>query len=450
MEKLKKMFNGRILAILTITLVVLLFGFYRFNQRFAFNWDQSDDANKVAEMISLKKPLLIGPRVANESGFFVGPFHYYFLAPFFVLFNGDPIAEGIAAIVVALITSISGYLLASKMFNKRLGLFTGLIFASMTSIQSWNVMYTSFFGILGYFLCWKIINSKTKYFPLLMFVYGMAATSHLVPASMGLSILVALIISAKKPTFKQIFLGIGLFLISFVPNLIFDLRHDFLNLKKIIAFVSIDNHVGDHPWWLFLRSFWRGVNLSTFAFDINKNQLLIILGNALVLSILIFEIIKIKNNKLKLLTVVWMMTPLLALGFYKGNIPEYYYGLSLSILPILLASFIKRLNWKIGLILVIIFVSIRFYRIWQDRPMINLSDKKNVVKYIAQQKEDPIFNVSYDLPVGMETGYDYLFNFYKHQPVNTNQGHLYTIVLLPSGEDEKVVYKSNRIGVIRR
>lgn len=432
-----------------IVILCLVFGFFRFNERLTFDWDQADDATKIMGMIEQKKPLLIGPRVANDSGFFVGPIHYYFLTPFYLLTKGDPMAGGITAILVSILTSIAGFWVAKKIYGQKAGIITGLLLASTTGIMSWNVMYTVLFGIIGYFLCLKILESKTKYFPLLMLVYGLAATSHLVPASMGLSVLVAIILSKKKPELKQIFLGLGLFLIAFVPNLIFDLRHDFINLKKIFEFILGNKTSNSYSWWLFLRSFWRSLNLNTFGWNIYTQQTLIIISNLLIISIIIFEIFKFKTKQ-KILTLVWVATPLLVLGFYKGGIPEYYYGLALSVLMIILGKFMSRFDWKIAGLMVILFIGVRFYEITKIRPVINMEDKKKVVKYIVDQKDDPIFNVSYDLGTGMDTGYQYLFKYYGKEPTNSEQGHLYTIVLMPSGEDEKVVFKSNRVGVIRR
>jgi hypothetical protein len=438
------------LKLLLVTAVCLFFGFFRLNERYTFEWDQEDDAIKVLNLIQQKKPILIGPRVANANGFFVGPYHYYFLFPFYLLTKGDPIAGGVAAVVVSVITSITVYFIVRKIYDEKAALITGLLFASATSIISWNVMYTAFFGIIGFYLCLKIIDSQPKLFPILMLVYGLAATSHLVPASMGLSILIAIILSNKKISLKQLFIGLGLFLIPFIPLLVFDLRHDFLNTRKIIEFAFSDKTGGNsYPWWLFLRSFWRSLNLNTFAWDINSPSALIIIGNLLVIGIIIYEIFKL-NFKQRILTSIWIITPLLILGFYKGGIPEYYYGLALVVVPILIGKSLSRLNLTIGTLILIFFVGIKAYKVIQFRPLINLENKKNVVEYIVNQKDDEYFNVSYDLGLGMNTGYGYLFKYYGKEPDSSPRGHLYTIVGLPGAEDDKVVFKSNNIGVIRR
>jgi hypothetical protein len=57
----------------------------RIDERYTFDWDQSNDAMNVMNMVWDKKPVLIGPRVANDNGFFTAPYFYYFYYLFFLL-----------------------------------------------------------------------------------------------------------------------------------------------------------------------------------------------------------------------------------------------------------------------------------------------------------------------------------------------------------------------------
>jgi len=436
-------------VMILLGLICLFFGFFRINEKCGFEWDQEDDAVKVMNMIQQKKPVLIGPRVANANGFFVGPYHYYFLLPFYMATKGDPIAGAIAAIVVSIITSITGYLVSEKLYGKKVGLIAGIIWTTMTNIVSWNVMYTSFFGIIGYFLCLKVINSKPRSFLWLMLIYGLATTSHLVPISMGLPVVVAWFLADKKPKIKQLFLGIGLFILPFIPIIIFDLRHDFLNFRKIGEFLFLNKNNGEiNPWWLFLRSFWRGLN-NIFSWDIYSQKILIFFSNLLVLLIIIREVWQFKIKQ-KILTVVWIMTPLIILGFYRGNIPEYYYGLALSILPIFLGRFISKLKIIMIILILLVLTGVRFLKIEQNRPFISLCDKRKMVEYLVNQKDDEFFNISYDLGPGMGTGYNYLFRFYGKEPETSEKGHLYTIVLIKDVNESEILVKSNNIGLLRR
>ena len=116
MSPVKNNRTNLVLLFILIT-ITLFFRLYQLKDRYIFDWDQEDDAYKVTDIIQTLKPRLIGPRVANEAGFFVGPFHYYFLLPFYAITSGNPYAGAYAAIFVAVSTTVILFLLFSRIFN---------------------------------------------------------------------------------------------------------------------------------------------------------------------------------------------------------------------------------------------------------------------------------------------------------------------------------------------
>jgi hypothetical protein len=72
------------------------------------------------------------------------------------------------------------------------------------------------------------------------------------------------------------------------------------------------------------------------------------------------------------------------------------------------------------------------------------------VSYIVNQKIDPIFNVSYSVPINEDMGYKYLFKYLGREPQDIPQGHLWTIVAPANSEDTKPLAVFGNIGVIRR
>jgi hypothetical protein len=291
------------------------------------------------------------------------------------------------------------------------------------------------------------MENKTKYSPLLLFIYSFASTTHLVPVSLILPILLAYYLSNSKLSSKLIIISIISFVIPLIPLIIFDFRHDFINLKSLFNFIVLPKTNSENISFLFLRSFWRSISY----LNINISIGLIIFRISIIL-ICIYEIFKFNQTKQKIFFFVWFITPLLLLSFYKGNIPEYYYGASNIIIPILLAIFIDRFNSKILVTLIILILGFNQYeQLIKPISGITLKNKTSLVKYVINQKTDPIFNISYDLPIGWNTGYEYLFNYYKKTPQNIPQGHLYTVYLLsntaPSGD---LVYQDNILGLVRK
>jgi signal transduction histidine kinase len=179
---------------------------------------------------------------------------------------------------------------------------------------------------------------------------------------------------------------------------------------------------------------------------------LIILSRIIVLLVATFEIIKTKNSKLRLLLIIWILSPLLVLSFYHGNIPEYYYGSSLIIFPILIASFVDRFKSKqLNFTIIILFILIQSQYFYTKITGITLKNKLALATYLANQSQDKIFNLSYDLPIGFNTGYDYIFKYLGREPQNVPEGHLYTVFLTsnspPTGQ---IVYTNTSLGLVRK
>lgn len=443
-----KVINSRLILISILVFITLFFRTYHLKDRYIFDWDQEDDANKVMEMVKTMKPRLIGPRVANESGFFVGPFHYYFLTPFFILTKGNPYFGAYATVFVSMITTIVMYLIFENIFNSNIAFISTLFYATSANITSWNVIYTPLLSILIFYLCYQLlVIGKKKLFPLLIFLYSFSFTTHLVPAVLIIPIIISIIISRIKLNKKQIILSLILPLIPLTPLIIFDLRHNFINILTLKNFILSPKQVSEYVPLLFLRSFWRSIN---FIYSTNPIPTLVI--RILIILISLFEIFRTKNSKLKLLFLVWILAPLLILSLYSGNIPEYYYGTSLILIPIFIALFINRLKNKAFFLLFITLIlafqlryfSIRFYGI-------TLKNKLDLTKYLVFQTQDKIFNLSYDLPLGLNSGFGYLFKYFGKEPQNIPEGHLYS-VYLTSGTPStgQIVYSNNVFGLVRK
>jgi len=441
------MFNklGNKLILLAILLVSLFFRTYKLNDLYIFDWDQEDDAKKVMEMIDNKKPRLIGPRVANDTGFFVGPFHYYFLVPFYYFTKGHPIAGAYAAISIGLITTVAVYFVSQKIFGQKTAYLATLLYTIIPSTTSWNVMYTASLSLLIFYLCHQLIIGKNKLFPLLIFLYSFSATTHLVSISLVFPIIISILLTNNKPSPKQLLHSLILFIIPLTPLIIFDLRHQFINTKSLFGFISSSNS-SDNPPYLFLRTYWRSLNLLFL-----KNYYLIIIERILIILLVIVSVIRQKDPKIRLFLFAWLLTPIVLLSLYGGNIPEYYYGSANIIIPILISVLIARVLAAKSLFLFSLAILIFQISFFPSLPTgITLKNKMEAVSYIVNQKQDPVFNVSYDLPLGWDNGYSYLFSYFGKKPSNTPEGHLYSISLASNPSEGKIVYQNSTLSVIRK
>lgn len=99
----KKFFLFFLAVILIIQLIVRLAPAQNYN--FYFTVDQGDDAVHVREITEYGRLLLKGPETGIK-GVYAGPGWYYFLAPFYFIFSGDPFAGLLAIIILNLATTL--------------------------------------------------------------------------------------------------------------------------------------------------------------------------------------------------------------------------------------------------------------------------------------------------------------------------------------------------------
>lgn len=410
----------------------------RINDRYTFEWDQSNDAMNVMSMVWDKKPVLIGPRVANDNGFFTGPYFYYFLLPFYLAVGGHPAAGAIASVLIGGIVPFLTYFIGEKLYDKRVALLAAIITASSVSIVSWNAMFITPFSLIGYYLCHQLLKSNKLFIHASAFA-GFVASFHLVTAPIMGYVALTQLLTKKKATVRQLLWGLIVLALFFTPIAIFDLRHQFLNLNKLLIFIGGQSADRTYPTWYFMQTFWRSLVLSGYV----QEKIIILIAFC-------YAIYKQKDFQSKIITSLWILLPILALSQYKGNIPEYYYGMANALIPLFLAKlFVDKLTIWIIIPVIGLLVYSQFIIVLNDKPFVRLRDKLNVVSYIVNQKEFPVFNVSYDLPLGENTGYQYIFKYFKHEPFSGPEGHLFSISLT-SKANEKFVYTSGPLGVIRR
>jgi 4-amino-4-deoxy-L-arabinose transferase-like glycosyltransferase len=172
-------------VILTIILLVFFFlRFYLIEQRTVFNWDQARDAQTVSQILS-GKLTLIGPRVLGPDKFFLGPYFYYLLAPFYLVSKGSPLAMILFLVCYNAIFVISFWLIVKKLFSSKIALFALALWAVNPSfvsndIISWNPVLVPLIVIITWYWCWLAQNQEKNKFawPLLGFTLGLGVNFH--------------------------------------------------------------------------------------------------------------------------------------------------------------------------------------------------------------------------------------------------------------------------------
>src|SRR3989338_6339332 len=158
MQKLKTfVLNPNILLILIIALASFL-RLYRIQDYLTFLGDEGRDVLVVYNILHGKLTLL-GP-TASVGGFFLGPIYYYFIAPFLLVFNYNPVGPAVMVALFGIATVYLIYKFAGEIFNSRVGLISALLYSISPVViaysrSSWNPNVMPFFSLLTLLILYK-------------------------------------------------------------------------------------------------------------------------------------------------------------------------------------------------------------------------------------------------------------------------------------------------------
>lgn len=199
-----------------------------FGYNIPFSFDHGRDALAVLDLITNHSLKFIGPWTSIQ-GLFFGPGWYYLLAPLYWLLNGNPLAGPLTMLILSLFTIGLAY--------KYFGLYEAIIFASapifiMTSISAANPFPMVLIGLL-ILICLK--NPKRQALNLgLLVSLGFHFSSALAVFYL-LIIPLILLIRKIKLNLKKLIIG---FIIPFIPQILFEIKNNFLETKALIKYFS--------------------------------------------------------------------------------------------------------------------------------------------------------------------------------------------------------------------
>jgi len=241
-----------------IFMIATFLRFFRLFEFTTFLNDQGRDAIVMKRLITFEHLTSIGPP-SSIGGVFLGPFFYYLISPFLLLFNFNP--EGMAFGVALL--SVIGLGVSFYIVYKELGQIIAIIFAllaafSFVNIQlarfSWNPNLLPIFAFLTLYFFYKFLEEKKRaqiiYGILTGVFFGLSVQLHHLAFFLIPGMLVYLILNFKKNKFPSIASWIGLVvatIVTYSPLIIFDLRYNFLNTKSLIGLFTGGTIVAKGP-----------------------------------------------------------------------------------------------------------------------------------------------------------------------------------------------------------
>ncbi|MFC1727715.1 ArnT family glycosyltransferase [Patescibacteria group bacterium] len=418
--------------ILVILLGAAFLRLYRIADYMTFLGDEGRDALVVKRMIVDHKPTLLGP-TASVGGFFLGPIYYFFMIPFLWVFKLDPVGPAVMVALFGLATIFLIYRVGKQFFDVKVGLLAAAFYAVSPLMiaynrSSWNPNIMPFFSLLAIYSIWRVAVKKQGYYlGLIGLCLGVAFQLHYLAVFLSLVIGAYLLLFARKSArLKDYLLGVVGFLLTFSPFLLFELRHQFPNLKSLYRFVLYGKETGvaarkvvPKLAEIFFRIFSRFVTDSREPI----NWIIVVLS----LSIFIFLLWRSRKKKISktyFLLAVWMVVGIGLFVFYRKDVYDHYLGF-LYPLPYILTALVLVKIGRLGKIGVLVASALVIWIFWansqgipfQFEPNRQLLQTKNVVTSIIKKAGDKPLNFALVTGHNSDHAYRYFLEVWGHEPV---------------------------------
>lgn len=414
-------------AFVLILLISAYLRFSKLSQIFSFDYDQQIPAESAYDFFVNHKLTLIGQELSFE-GFFLGPIHNWITFIPYGMCKLRPDCVPYFYSMIGLMSVVILYVIVKKIFDQKTALIASAIYGFSFSAISFeigvNSNYFLFSTSLALLYCiYKYFENKDNYLLLGGFLAGLA-TVNFNPVFIFTSIVFFVSAFFKKNLKKSIFLtSLALFFINFIPLIVFNLRHNgilFQSAQKFLQLQTASTELGERFSYILFH-----ISLPFFTNYLfqSANSLFILL--LVFLLIAGFFICKSKHVKISYYLGLSIVFPIIGFVFYRGHIPEYYF--QQSALPIILfMSFTLGKN----ILIFVPVITLLFYQnvllMFHNHGNISYETKKQIVNYVIDDSNSRSFNVYYDMPPGVNTGYSYLFKASKKIPVDGGE-NLYII-----------------------
>lgn len=445
-------------------IIAAMFRLWNLSENVMFQGDQGRDSLIVARIFKEADFVFIGP-VTSVGNMYLGPLYYYFMVPFLWLSYPSPLGPVYAVAILGILTTWLMYKLGKEMVGEKPALLATFIYALssvaiITTRFSWNPNPVPLVSLLTVYWLHRAYKGEYHYWWLVILGLAMMIQLHymtlIAVGAVGLMWIIQFFDLYKskvsKSSWKK-FLGgtsIGalLFLLSMVPLLLFDYKHDWLNARAFLNLFANEGHVlttHNQPGILekvvkiAKETHGRSLHI-LFEMLVGQMRTLNTIMVAIVYGTLGHWLLnqgRKKSNRSKnyvgvIVLSIYLLVGVLGTSFYEHTIFDHYIGFLLPI-SVLIVSWtlfrlieISKLAWIATLLFLFLFMSYN----WPKYPMllrpsqVRLSDLQQISNSIlARVDEDDIYNIVLLSATGDIDGmkYRYFLEASDHPPARPEQ-----------------------------
>lgn len=368
-----------------------------------FLGDQGRDASIVRNIITFKHFPAIGAP-SSVGQIYLGPFYYYLIAPWLLIFNFNPVGLGYGVAIMSILGLIAAYIIIRKECSEIISLmFLAVITFSFTLVNlsrfSWNPNLLPIFSFMTlYFFHLWVTQRRLLYAAIFGSLIALTVQLHHLALLLFGPIILMYFYHLyrsweKKDLLIQLIPAIGAFIFFSSPLIVFDLRHDFLNTKSFLKLFSSGNVVSEGSYIDRLNATVNG--LFHFSFQMPEY-----IPAAIILFILLLGLfgVIIKKTKSDFLLLHLLTLAIFIFGFALLSSPRHYhyYGpiyMSFYLLIVSILLVIPKGKWQyvvssfIGIIFVAINIPAYYFFYYPPNNQIEHAQKvaESFTPYIKKQ-----------------------------------------------------------------
>lgn len=418
---------------LAAVIVFFIFGaflrFYRLDTFVTFLGDQGRDAIIIKRMLTFEHfPAIGAPTSIGQV--YLGPFYYYFIAPWLFLFRFNPIGLAAGTAVLSSLFIIIHFFLVQEIFNRKTALISTILLSISAVIVSfsrfsWNPNLLPLFTLVTIYLVIQSLKTNAPLFYILAGAFlSFSIQLHYLALILFLPLAIVFFSHAweYKKKIKELLVQYGYCALSFLffssPLVIFDLRHRFLNTDNFIALLKTSSNVATNKLTNALDVF-SSLNMYTFGvkFHPTVNTVLFFIITAL----LVFFIIRLHKNMR--IFFIFFLFSLLSLSLFGGPKFEHYLGILYLPYFVFLAYLLHfAAHSRIGIIAITLFIMVFFYFNMKNyhidgQGSYQIQTAQNRAKIIFDNITDKKFTVT-SLPVRTsDSTYRYFLEIWGKRPI---------------------------------
>lgn len=238
----RRYISKELILLFCLWLLSLFLRVYQLENVMTFSFDQGRD---MVELLKITQGdiTLIGP-TTGIAGLFLGPFYFYALLPGFILGGGSPVALGYWVALIASLSIPASYYLLKPITNAKLAFLGATVLAFLPgALNEARVIWNPTFAVPLLVVSWLFLfTSKQKPWLLVpaLFSYALSLQTEL-----AYTIFLAPLylwwlgihstFGKKIYSWKVIGISIALAAATLLPQLIFELKHQFLMTNSVLA-----------------------------------------------------------------------------------------------------------------------------------------------------------------------------------------------------------------------